>query len=114
MWGRGRLSSLQVWADKRAWTRFAFAFLMFGIKQAYACLFGGAMLFLILVTFLVWPDQALVSRYDFLVVGAVILQVLMLGLKLETWAEAQITAPVASSSERQRLRREARRREATS
>lgn len=33
---------------------------------------------------------------------------------LETWAEAQITAPVASSSERQRLRREARRREATS
>jgi len=33
---------------------------------------------------------------------------------LEAWAEAQITAPVASSSERQRLRREARRREATS
>jgi len=33
---------------------------------------------------------------------------------LETWAEAQITAPAASSSERQRLRREARRREATS
>ena len=32
---------------------------------------------------------------------------------LEAWAEAQITAPVASSSERQRLRREARRREAT-
>ena len=32
---------------------------------------------------------------------------------LETWAEAQITAPAASSSERQRLRREARRREAT-
>ena len=33
---------------------------------------------------------------------------------LETWAEAQITAPAASSSERQRLRREARRRDATS
>lgn len=33
---------------------------------------------------------------------------------LETWAEAQITAPAASSSERQRLRREARRREAGS
>lgn len=30
---------------------------------------------------------------------------------LETWAEAQITAPAASSSERQRLRREARQRE---
>lgn len=33
---------------------------------------------------------------------------------LETWAEAQISAPAASSSERQRLRREARRREAGS
>ena len=29
---------------------------------------------------------------------------------LEIWAEAQITAPAASSSERQRLRREAKRR----
>lgn len=32
---------------------------------------------------------------------------------LERWAETQITAPAASSSERQRLRREARRREAS-
>ncbi len=30
---------------------------------------------------------------------------------LTAWAEAQITAPVASSSERQRLRRESRRQE---
>lgn len=33
---------------------------------------------------------------------------------LEAWAEAQITAPASSSSERQRLRREARRRGALS
>ena len=33
---------------------------------------------------------------------------------LEAWARSQITAPVASSSERQRLRREARSREAAS
>lgn len=33
---------------------------------------------------------------------------------LEAWAEGQITAPAASSSERQRLRREAQRREAAS
>lgn len=32
---------------------------------------------------------------------------------LEAWAEAQITAPAASSSERQRLRREARQQEKT-
>mgnify|MGYP001762264334 CR=1 FL=1 len=33
---------------------------------------------------------------------------------LDLWAQSQITTPVASSSERQRLRREARRREAAS
>lgn len=33
---------------------------------------------------------------------------------LESWAEAQITAPAASSSERQRLKREAKRRGAES
>ncbi len=63
---------------------------MFGIKQAYACLFGGAMLGLILSTFLLWPDDSPVSRYDFLVVGAVAIQALMLGLKLESWAEARV------------------------
>lgn len=88
--GRAWLDGLQTWADRAAWSRFAFAFLMFGIKQAYACLFGGAMLGLILVTFLVWPDESPVSRYDFLVVGAVLIQALMLGLKLESWAEARV------------------------
>ena len=79
-WGRRRLDGLQSWADGRPSTRFAFAFLMFGLKQAYACLFGGAMLGLILATFLLWPDDAPVSRYDFLVVGAVLIQAAMLGL----------------------------------
>ncbi len=51
VWGRDRLDGLQAWADRAAWSRFGFAFLMFGIKQAYACLFGGAMLGLILATF---------------------------------------------------------------
>lgn len=88
--GRAWLEGSQAWADRRAWSRFAFAFLMFGVKQAYACLFGGAMLGLILATFLVWPAGAPISRYDFLVVGAVVIQALMLGLKLETWAEARV------------------------
>ncbi len=63
---------------------------MFGLKQAWACLFGGAMLGLILATFLLWPDDSPVSRYDFLVVGAVLIQAAMLALKLETWAEARV------------------------
>ena len=88
--GRRWLAGLQSRADRTPLTRFAFAFLMFGIKQAWACLFGGAMLGLILLTFLFWPDDSPVSRYDFLVVGAVLIQAAMLGLKLESRAEARV------------------------
>ncbi|WP_426050158.1 DUF817 family protein [Brevundimonas sp. SL161] len=90
--GRQWLERLQTDADRRPATRFAFAFLMFGIKQAWACLFGGAMLGLILLTFLFWPDDSPVSRYDFLVIGAVLIQAAMLVLKLESWAEARVIA----------------------
>ena len=88
--GRRWLAGLQSRSDRTPLTRFAFAFLMFGIKQAWACLFGGAMLGLILLTFLFWPDDSPVSRYDFLVVGAVLIQAAMLGLKLESRAEARV------------------------
>ncbi|MGN6536262.1 MAG: DUF817 domain-containing protein, partial [Mesorhizobium sp.] len=33
-------------------------FLVFGLKQGWACLFGGAMLALILATRFLWPDHA--------------------------------------------------------
>lgn len=51
-WGRRWLTAAQVWADRAPANRFAFEFLWFGLKQAWACLFGGAMLALILGTFL--------------------------------------------------------------
>ena len=89
-WGRRWLTAAQAWADRAPANRFAFEFLWFGLKQAWACLFGGAMLALILGTFLLWPDESPISRYDFLVVGAVAIQVAMLALKLETWAEARV------------------------
>ena len=68
----------------------AFEFLAFGIKQAWACLFGGAMLGLLLLTFLFYPDGAPISRYDFLVIAAVAIQAAMLLSGLETWEEARI------------------------
>ena len=68
----------------------AFEFLAFGIKQAWACLFGGAMLGLLMLTFLFYPDGAVISRYDFLVLAAVAIQVTMLLTGLETWEEARI------------------------
>ncbi|MDP1598671.1 DUF817 family protein, partial [Phenylobacterium sp.] len=58
------------WAERGRWHGYAYEFLLFGLKQAWACLFGGAMLALLLGTHLWWPDNAPVSRYDFLVVGA--------------------------------------------
>ena len=36
------------------WTMFVFEFVSFGIKQAWACLFGGIMLALLLGTHLLW------------------------------------------------------------
>jgi uncharacterized membrane protein YoaT (DUF817 family) len=88
--GRRRLGRLQTWADRRAWSRYGFEFLMFGLKQGWACLFGGAMLALLLGTHLWWPESAPVARYDFLALGALAIQAAMLGLKLESWEEARV------------------------
>lgn len=89
-WGRAHLLRLQDWADRRRVTRWGFEFLMFGIKQGWACLFGGLMLVLLLGTHLLYPDDAPLARYDFLVIGAVAIQAAMLGLKLESWDEAKV------------------------
>ncbi len=89
-WGRHWLERLQVWADRRAWSRYGFEFLMFGLKQGWACLFGGAMLALLVGTHLLWPANAPVARYDFIVVAALLIQAAMLALKMESWEEARV------------------------
>lgn len=68
----------------------AMEFLVFGLKQAWACLFGGAMLGLIIVTRFFWPDDMAIARYDFLFVAALAIQIAMLALKLETLSEAKV------------------------
>jgi len=67
-----------------------FEFVSFGVKQAWACLFGGAMLALLLATHLLYPAEAPLARYDFLVLAALALQGLMLMSGLETWEEARV------------------------
>lgn len=89
-YGRRLLAGAEVWADRSPWRGAAFEFLWFGLKQAWACLFGGALLALIIGTYLFWPSGSGISRYDFLVVGAVSIQALMLMFKLETWEEAKV------------------------
>ncbi|CDP53333.1 protein of unknown function DUF817 [Devosia sp. DBB001] len=65
-------------------------FLVFGLKQAWACLFGGIMLGLMLATRLYWPEAMPLARYDFLFLAAVLVQIGMLAFKLETLDEAKV------------------------
>ncbi|MGB3502720.1 MAG: DUF817 domain-containing protein [Mesorhizobium sp.] len=65
-------------------------FLVFGLKQAWACLFGGALLVLIVSTRYLWPEDATLTRYDFLFLAALGIQAALLALRLETWREASV------------------------
>ncbi|WP_367187516.1 DUF817 domain-containing protein [Henriciella sp.] len=67
-----------------------FEFVSFGIKQAWACIFGGLLLALILATHLWYPETAWLSRYDFLVITAIFIQVGLIATGLETWEEARV------------------------
>ncbi len=77
---------------KGPWTQGLFEFLAFGIKQAWACLFGGLMLALLLVTFLWYPPDAPLPRYDFLTLAALMIQIGLIASKLESWEEARVIA----------------------
>ena len=65
-------------------------FTVFGLKQGWACLFGGAMLFLIIVTKYAPSDWLGIPRYDFLFLAALAIQLAMLALKLEKPSEATV------------------------
>jgi uncharacterized membrane protein YoaT (DUF817 family) len=65
-------------------------FLVFGLKQGWACLFGGAMLFLIIATKYLPPEAIGIARYDFLFLAALAVQVAMLAFKLEKPSEATV------------------------
>ncbi|WP_421791969.1 DUF817 domain-containing protein [Hyphobacterium sp.] len=71
-------------------TQFLFEFISFGIKQAWACLFGGAMIVLLMGTFLFYPENALLPRYDFITLSAIAIQAALLVTRLETWEEARV------------------------
>jgi uncharacterized membrane protein YoaT (DUF817 family) len=65
-------------------------FLVFGLKQAWACLFGGLMLAVVIATHYLWPEGALITRYDFLFLFALGVQISMLAFKLEKFEEAKV------------------------
>ena len=81
---------ISAWASRRASTQFAYEFVRFGVKQAWACLFGALMLGLLIATHFANPKGAALARYDFLTLTAVAIQLAMLKWKLETREEAGV------------------------
>lgn len=65
-------------------------FVMFGLKQAWACLFGALMLAGLLGSKFIWQADWPLARYDALTIYAASLQVLFLVLRFETLAEARV------------------------
>ncbi|GMB82897.1 DUF817 domain-containing protein [Shinella zoogloeoides] len=65
-------------------------FILFGLKQAWACLFAGLMLGLIILTKLVWQPDWPIHRYDALFVAALAIQIAFLTLRMETVEEAKV------------------------
>lgn len=65
-----------------------YEFWIFGLKQAYACLFGGFLLSLMIVTKYWYPLEGTVHRYDFIFIASIIFQAFLLLSKLETPREA--------------------------
>ena len=63
-------------------------FVVFGIKQARATSYGGSLLALILITS--FFEFRIITRYDFLFLGAIFIQAMLLILKIETWKETQV------------------------
>lgn len=62
-------------------------FLVFGAKQAWACVFGAALLAVIVAARLWYPDDAALARNDALTLAAIAIQAIMLATRLESGRE---------------------------
>lgn len=67
-------------------------FVMFVLKQGWACLFGILMLAGLIISAVIWQPTWAIARYDALFVYAVSLQVVFLWLRLESWREVRVIA----------------------
>ena len=65
--------------------------ILFALKQAWACLFGGLLLAAILVTHFWYPLES-IHRYDFLFIYAVSIQILLILCRLESIRELGVIA----------------------
>lgn len=65
-------------------------FLVFALKQAWATIFGAALLVAFVLVKLLYPADAVLARNDFLVLAAVAIQVIMVATRLETLRELRV------------------------
>lgn len=65
-------------------------FVMFVLKQGWACLFGILMLLGLMASKAIWQEGWTLARYDALLIYALGIQAAFLVLKLETWREARV------------------------
>ncbi|MFF1830294.1 DUF817 domain-containing protein [Paenarthrobacter sp. NPDC058040] len=65
-------------------------FVVFGLKQAWACVFGALLLGVIICARLWYPADAGLASNDFLTISAVVIQVLMVVFRLETLRELRV------------------------
>jgi len=63
-------------------------FLVFGFKEAQACVFAGSFLFLLAISGYVKISG--LARYDFLFLSAIAIQLLLILLRLENWREVAV------------------------
>jgi uncharacterized membrane protein YoaT (DUF817 family) len=63
---------------------------VFGLKQAWACIFGAALLAVLMAARLWYPESAALARNDFLTIAAVVIQILMVAARLETLRELRV------------------------
>ncbi len=62
---------------------------LFGLKQAYACIFGGFLLAIMVITSYWYPLESM-HRYDFIFLAAIAFQIFLLVTKLENIREAVV------------------------
>lgn len=65
-------------------------FITFVRKQAYASIFWGFLLAMMIVTKFYYPFENILYRYDFLFLAAIVFQIGLILLKLEQWKEVGV------------------------
>jgi uncharacterized membrane protein YoaT (DUF817 family) len=91
VFSRGISGSVQRWMARVVGQSIAagvFEFLVFGVKQAAACVFAGSFLFLLAISgHISIPGLA---RYDFLFLSAIAIQIVLIAVRLENWREVAV------------------------